>query len=47
MRLPNIAVQRFQIEGELAHIFRLKSPHLEFYGNEAIKAAVKELLGPV
>ena len=40
--LFRIAVEGFEIEAELAEVFRLEAADLEFDGDEAVQAAVEE-----
>jgi hypothetical protein len=40
--LADVAIQGLEIEGEFAEIFRLKSAHLQFDGDQAIETAMEE-----
>ena len=42
VRLTHIPVQRLQIEGQLAKMFRLKPLYLQFKRNQAVEATMEE-----
>ena len=42
MRLFRIAVEGFEVEAELAEVFRLEAADLELDGDEAVQAAMEE-----
>lgn len=42
MRLPNIAIQRFEVEAKLAQMLRFKASDLEFESDQRVQTAMKE-----
>lgn len=42
MRLADVAIQCLQIKTELAQVFGLEAPDLQFDGNEAVQPAVEK-----
>lgn len=42
MRLTRIAIQRFEVEVELAQVLRLKGGDFQFNGQQTVEAAMEE-----
>ena len=42
MRLPNIAVQGFEVETKLAQVLRFKASDLEFERDQRVQTAMKD-----